>query len=86
MFPAPLVTRPWLRWPAYAGLWLLFSCVFASQLYLAGYVRPWLRAFAAESVYWLSWWMLLPAVFGWCRRLRASSLRMRVAGDRKSVV
>jgi hypothetical protein len=49
---------------AYLGLWLLLSCVFASQLYLAGFVTPWLRAFAAEAVYWLSWWILAPCVFG----------------------
>jgi len=68
------------RWAAYAGLWLLLSSVFASQLFLAGYVTPWPRAFAAEAVYWLSWWMLAPAVFWWCRRLRAASVAPRVAG------
>jgi signal transduction histidine kinase len=54
----------------YTGLWLLLTCVFASQLYFAGYVTPWPRAFAAEAIYWLAWWMLVPAVFWWCRRLR----------------
>jgi len=57
------------RWIAYIGLWLLLSCVFASQLYLAGYVTPWPRAFAAEAVYWFSWALLAPAVFWMCRRL-----------------
>jgi len=77
---ASLVARPWLRWSAYAGLWLLLSCVFASQLYLSGYVTPWPRAFVAEAIYWLSWWILLPAVFWWCRRLRAQRAGLRVAG------
>ena len=43
--------------------------MFASQLYLAGYVTPWPRAFAAEAVYWFSWALLAPAVFWMCRRL-----------------
>jgi two-component system, LytTR family, sensor kinase len=76
--PARLHFLP--RWAAYAGLWLLLSSVFASQLFLAGYVTPWPRAFAAEAVYWLSWWLLAPAVFWWCRRLRAAGLAVRVAG------
>ena len=57
------------RWIAYIGLWLLLSAVFASQLFLAGYVTPWPRAFAAEAVYWFSWALLAPAVFWMCRRL-----------------
>jgi signal transduction histidine kinase len=68
------------RWAAYAGLWLLLSSVFASQLFLAGYVTPWPRAFAAEAVYWLSWWLLAPAVFWWCRRLRDVVPAIRIAG------
>ena len=80
MNPASLITRAWLRWAAYAGLWLLITCVFASQLYLSGYVTPWLRAFEAEAIYWLAWWMLLPAVFWWCRRLRGYRAGTRVAG------
>ncbi|HWN47369.1 MAG TPA: histidine kinase [Steroidobacteraceae bacterium] len=60
------------RWIALVGLWLLLSIVFASQLYLAGYVTPWPRAFAAEAVYWLSWALLAPAVFWMCRRLYRS--------------
>jgi signal transduction histidine kinase len=47
---------------------VLVVSVFASQLYLAGYVTPWPRAFAAEAIYWLAWWILVPAVFWWCRR------------------
>ncbi len=57
------------RWLAFVGLWLLLSGVFASQLYLAGYVTPWPRAFAAEAVYWFSWALLAPAVFWMCRRV-----------------
>jgi len=64
----------------YLGLWLTLSCVFASQLYLAGYVTPWLRAFAAEAVYWLSWWILAPCVFWWCRRLQPSGWMWRAPG------
>ena len=67
---APPRTLP--RFVIYLGLWLTLSCVFASQLYLAGYVTPWLRAFAAEAVYWLSWWILAPCVFWWCRKLHSS--------------
>ena len=72
--------NPLPRWAAYAGLWLLLSSVFASQLFLAGYVTPWPRAFAAEAVYWLSWWLLAPVVFWWCRRLRSTALALRVVG------
>jgi signal transduction histidine kinase len=68
------------RWVIYVALWLLLSCVFASQLFLSGYVTPWSRAFASESVYWLSWGAMLPAVFGWCRRLREREFSTRVAG------
>jgi signal transduction histidine kinase len=66
-----------IRWLVYTGLWLLLSCVFASQLYFAGYVTPWPRAFAAEAIYWLAWWILVPAVFWWCRRLRDSRWPVR---------
>jgi two-component system LytT family sensor kinase len=57
------------RWIAYLGLWLLLSAVFASQLFLAGFVTPWPRAFAAEAMYWFCWALLAPAVFWMCRRL-----------------
>jgi two-component system, LytTR family, sensor kinase len=69
VIPTPQSPR-FTRWLAYAGLWVLLVSVFASQLYLAGYVTPWPRAFAAEAIYWLAWWILVPAVFWWCRRLR----------------
>jgi sensor histidine kinase YesM len=72
----PLASRP-LRWLAYAGLWALVVSVFASQLYLAGYVRPWPRAFAAEALYWLAWWILLPLLFWWCRRLKNAAWKVR---------
>lgn len=65
------------RWLAYAGLWVLLVSVFASQLYLAGYVTPWPRAFAAEAIYWLAWWILVPLVFWWCRRLRGARWGVR---------
>jgi len=58
------------RWLLYAGLWLLLSCVFSTQLYLAGYVTPWRYAFAGEAIYWLSWWILAPLIFWYCRRLQ----------------
>jgi hypothetical protein len=73
-------TRSPTRWVVYVALWLLLSCVFASQLFLAGYVTPWSRAFASEAVYWLSWGAMLPAVFGWCRRLRDREFATRVVG------
>ena len=73
-------TRSLPRWVIYAALWLLLSCVFASQLFLAGYVTPWSRAFASEAVYWLSWGAMLPVVFWWCRRLRERGFATRVAG------
>lgn len=60
---------PRLRWPIYLGLWLLLSCIFASQLFLAGFTATWPQAFASELVYWLSWGILAPAVFYLCRRL-----------------
>jgi len=69
-----------LRWALYAALWLLLCIVFGTQLFLAGYVKPWPRAVAAEAVYWLSWWLLAPAVFWWCRWLSALSPWLRVAG------
>ena len=73
----PALAPRFARWLAYPGLWVLLSSVFASQLYLAGYVRPWPRAFAAEAVYWLAWWILVPAVFWWCRRLRNTRWSVR---------
>ena len=54
-YSARVVTAPHAvsslpRWLIYAGLWLLLSCVFASQIYFAGYIKPWPRAFAAEAI------------------------------------
>jgi two-component system LytT family sensor kinase len=57
------------RWLLYLGLWLLLSCIFASQLFLAGFTSTWPQAFSAELVYWLSWGILAPAVFFMCRRV-----------------
>jgi two-component system, LytTR family, sensor kinase len=65
------------RWSVYAGLWLLLTCVFGAQLYFAGYVTPWPNAFASEAIYWLSWWILSPLVFWWCRRLRDADWAVR---------
>jgi signal transduction histidine kinase len=74
---APEAPKSWQRWLTYAGLWLLLTSVFASQLFIAGYVKPWSRAFAAEAVYWLSWWVMAPAVFWWCRSLRPRGWPLR---------
>src|SRR5262252_2789856 len=76
----PARSQRLLRWTVYAGLWLLLSSTFGSQLYFAGYVQPWLRAAAAEGVYWLSWWVLAPLVFWWCRFLSGLSLARRIPG------
>lgn len=57
------------RWLCFIGLWLLLAFVFASQLFWAGYVTPWSKAFSQEVPYWLSWGILTPAVFWMCRRL-----------------
>ncbi|MDB6106787.1 MAG: yehU 2 [Gammaproteobacteria bacterium] len=57
------------RWLCFFGLWLLLAFVFASQLFWAGYVTPWSKAFSQEVVYWLSWGILAPVIFWMCRRL-----------------
>jgi two-component system, LytTR family, sensor kinase len=59
----------YLRWLGFVGLWLLLAFVFASQLFWAGYVTPWSKAFSQEAVYWLSWGILAPVIFWTCRRL-----------------
>ena len=69
-----------LRWALYTALWLLLCTVFGTQLFLAGYVTPWPRAVAAESVYWLAWWLFAPAVFWWCGRLLDRSPWLRGLG------
>jgi signal transduction histidine kinase len=73
----PQNPRSWPRWLVHVGLWLLLTCVFGSQLYFAGYVTSWPNAFAAEGVFWLSWWILSPLVFWWCRHLRDADWRLR---------
>ncbi len=75
-----IASRPLQRWLIYAALWLLLSFVFASQVFLAGYITPWSRAVLGELVYWLSWGAMLPFVFWWCRRLRERSFAVRVTG------
>ncbi len=77
MNATPQKLRPSQRWLIQAGLWVLLTCIFGSQVYFAGYVTPWRDAFAAEAVYWLSWWILSPLVFWWCRRLRDVDWRLR---------
>jgi two-component system, LytTR family, sensor kinase len=57
---------PWL---GFIALLLLLTVVFASQVYWAGYVKPWTMAFWQESVYWFSWGVLAPFVFMMCSRL-----------------
>jgi hypothetical protein len=47
----------------------LLAFVFVSQLFWAGYVTPWSKAFTQEVVYWLSWGILAPVIFWMCRRL-----------------
>jgi hypothetical protein len=68
---APHLHRFPARWLTMAGLWLLLTGIFASQLYWAGYVRPWTKAFGSEAVYWLALWILAPSVFLVCRKLHA---------------
>jgi hypothetical protein len=64
------VSFPWApRWLYFVGLWLSLAFVFASQLFWAGYVTPWSKAFSQEATYWLSWGILSPAIFWMCRRL-----------------
>ena len=58
------------RWLLFVGLWLLFSLVWASQLYFGGYIKSWGKAFAQEAVYWLSWGIVAPLVFWLCRQLQ----------------
>jgi hypothetical protein len=52
------------------GLWVLFTVVWASQLYVGGHVKPWSKAFGQEAVYWLSWGIVSPLVFWFCRWLQ----------------
>ena len=54
MKPSSTWERPLPRILSITGLLLFLTFVFSSQLYFAGYVTPWSRAFAQEAVYWLS--------------------------------
>jgi two-component system, LytTR family, sensor kinase len=68
---SPELPRSIPRWLAFLALLLLLSFVFASQLFWAGYVTPWSRAFASELLYWGSWAVLGPLIFWMCRRLNS---------------
>jgi signal transduction histidine kinase len=61
--------RPLPRFCCIVGLLLLLTLIFSSQLYFAGYVTPWSRAFAQETVYWLSCGILVPPILWMCRHL-----------------
>ena len=62
-------SRPLPRLLGIVGLLLLLILVFSSQLFFAGYVTPWSRAFSQETVYWLSCAVLVPPILWLCRRL-----------------
>ena len=62
-------SRPLPRILCVAGLLLLLILVFSSQLYFAGYVTPWSRAFTQEAVYWLSCGVLAWPILRMCRHL-----------------
>jgi two-component system LytT family sensor kinase len=66
-------SRPLPRLLCIAGLLLLLTLVFSSQLFFAGYVIPWSRAFSQEAVYWLSCAVLAPPILWMCRRLHRSA-------------
>jgi signal transduction histidine kinase len=61
--------RPLSRYLCIAGLLLFLTFVFSFQLFFAGYVTPWSRAFAQEAVYWLSCGILALPIVWMCRRL-----------------
>jgi signal transduction histidine kinase len=61
--------RPLQRYLIIAGLLLFLTFVFSSQLFFAGYVTPWSRAFAQEAVYWVSCGILAVPILWMCRRL-----------------
>jgi two-component system LytT family sensor kinase len=62
-------SRPLPRLLCIVGLLLLLVLVFSSQLFFAGYVVPWPRAFFQETVYWLSCAILVPPILWMCRFL-----------------
>ena len=57
------------RFLCIAGLLLFLTFVFSFQLFFAGYVTPWSRAFSQEAVYWLSCGILAVPILWICRRL-----------------
>jgi hypothetical protein len=57
------------RYSIIAGLLLFLTFVFSFQLYFAGYVTPWSRAFSQEAVYWVSCGILAVPILWMCRRL-----------------
>ena len=61
--------RPLPRLLCIAGLLLFLTFVFSFQLFFAGYVTPWSRAFSQEAVYWLSCGILALPILWMCRRL-----------------
>ena len=63
------------RWVCFTGLWLILTLVFTSQLYWAGHIRPWSRAFEQELIFWLSWMLVAPLVFRACERFHAGKHR-----------
>jgi two-component system LytT family sensor kinase len=66
-------SRPLPRFVCIAALLLLLTLIFSSQLFFAGYVIPWSRAFSQEAVYWLSCAVLAPPILWMCRRLHRSA-------------
>lgn len=66
-------SRPLPRILSIAGLLLLLVLVFSSQLFFAGYVTPWSRAFSQEAVYWLSCGVLALPILGMCRHLHLAA-------------
>jgi two-component system, LytTR family, sensor kinase len=68
------------RWLAFIALLLALSFVFAAQLFFAGYVTPWSRAFASELMYWISWGILGPPIFWMCRILNPHSRGANAVG------
>jgi two-component system, LytTR family, sensor kinase len=71
--PTSAWARPLPRFLCIAGLLLLLIFIFSSQLYFAGYVTPWSRAFAQEAVYWLSCGVLAIPILWMCRYLHRDS-------------
>jgi signal transduction histidine kinase len=66
--------RPLPRFLSIAGLLLFLTFVFSFQLYFAGYVTPWARAFSQEAVYWVSCGILSLPILWMCRRLHGGNV------------